>query len=154
MARPELGNKLVCPECEAKFYDLGKASPVCPKCSVGFQPAKPEPKPRRVVEKAKPAAPEKKAKESTDEVVEADAGATAAGLEVVSLEDADKEVEADADEEDVAAVADLGIEDVEVDDDDDDEDGAKNTFLETEDDDGANVSDLVGAPVSKGEADS
>ena len=29
---PELGNKYECAECGAKFYDLGNAAAVCPKC--------------------------------------------------------------------------------------------------------------------------
>ncbi len=29
---PELGKKYECAECGTKFYDLGKAEPICPKC--------------------------------------------------------------------------------------------------------------------------
>ena len=29
---PELGKKYECAECGAKFYDLGKPEPICPKC--------------------------------------------------------------------------------------------------------------------------
>jgi hypothetical protein len=29
---PELGKKYNCYSCHTKFYDLGKAVPVCPKC--------------------------------------------------------------------------------------------------------------------------
>lgn len=29
---PELGTKFECAECGTKFYDLGNASAVCPKC--------------------------------------------------------------------------------------------------------------------------
>ncbi len=32
MARPELGTKHTCPECEVKFYDLNKADAECPAC--------------------------------------------------------------------------------------------------------------------------
>ena len=28
----ELGKKYECAECGTKFYDLGKAEPICPKC--------------------------------------------------------------------------------------------------------------------------
>jgi len=28
----ELGTKYKCVECDARFYDLGKPEPVCPKC--------------------------------------------------------------------------------------------------------------------------
>src|SRR5882762_12026579 len=29
---PELGKKYTCYSCHTKFYDLGKAEPLCPKC--------------------------------------------------------------------------------------------------------------------------
>ena len=29
---PDLGRKYECAECGAKFYDLGKAEPICPRC--------------------------------------------------------------------------------------------------------------------------
>ena len=32
MAELKLGNKYECFNCGARFYDLGKAEPVCPKC--------------------------------------------------------------------------------------------------------------------------
>jgi uncharacterized protein (TIGR02300 family) len=33
-----LGSKQVCPNCQAKFYDLGRRPAVCPKCSTAFDP--------------------------------------------------------------------------------------------------------------------
>ena len=38
LASPELGSKQVCPNCQAKFYDLGRRPAVCPKCSTAFDP--------------------------------------------------------------------------------------------------------------------
>lgn len=38
MANPELGNKQICPQCQAKFYDLNKRPAHCPKCSAEFDP--------------------------------------------------------------------------------------------------------------------
>ena len=32
MAKPELGIKRLCANCGAKFYDLNKPEPLCPKC--------------------------------------------------------------------------------------------------------------------------
>ncbi len=29
---PDLGTKHTCYSCQTKFYDLGKAKPICPKC--------------------------------------------------------------------------------------------------------------------------
>ena len=38
MAIPELGSKQICPNCQAKFYDLGKRPAHCPKCANEFDP--------------------------------------------------------------------------------------------------------------------
>ena len=38
MADPDLGTKQICPNCEAKFYDLNKRPAVCPKCKTEFDP--------------------------------------------------------------------------------------------------------------------
>ena len=34
--KEELGNKVLCPECETKFYDLAKTPIVCPSCEFSF----------------------------------------------------------------------------------------------------------------------
>ncbi|HIF60493.1 MAG TPA: TIGR02300 family protein [Rhodospirillales bacterium] len=36
MAVKDLGTKLTCRSCEAKFYDLNKKKPVCPKCDKDY----------------------------------------------------------------------------------------------------------------------
>jgi uncharacterized protein (TIGR02300 family) len=38
LANPELGTKQICPQCQAKFYDLGKRPAHCPKCNHEFDP--------------------------------------------------------------------------------------------------------------------
>ena len=38
MAIPELGAKQICPNCQAKFYDLGRRPATCPKCATVFDP--------------------------------------------------------------------------------------------------------------------
>ena len=38
MAAPELGTKQICPNCQAKFYDLGRRPAHCPKCASDFDP--------------------------------------------------------------------------------------------------------------------
>lgn len=38
MANPELGAKQICPNCQAKFYDLGRRPAHCPKCGTDFDP--------------------------------------------------------------------------------------------------------------------
>lgn len=37
---PELGNKYECFNCGAKFYDLGKPDPLCPKCGANQRDAR------------------------------------------------------------------------------------------------------------------
>ncbi len=36
---PDLGNKFECYSCGAKFYDLGKPQPICPKCGANQKDA-------------------------------------------------------------------------------------------------------------------
>ena len=38
LAKPELGEKQICPNCGAKFYDLTKRPAHCPKCATEFDP--------------------------------------------------------------------------------------------------------------------
>jgi len=38
LARTDLGEKQVCPNCGARFYDLRKRPAVCPKCTTAFDP--------------------------------------------------------------------------------------------------------------------
>lgn len=38
MAKVDLGEKRVCPECASKFYDLTKRPAVCPKCEFSYDP--------------------------------------------------------------------------------------------------------------------
>ncbi|MFZ4735309.1 MAG: FYDLN acid domain-containing protein [Bradymonadia bacterium] len=37
MANPALGRKFTCHSCGAKFYDLNKPEPACPKCGTAAQ---------------------------------------------------------------------------------------------------------------------
>jgi uncharacterized protein (TIGR02300 family) len=39
LAKAELGEKQVCPNCGAKFYDLTRRPATCPKCQTSFDPA-------------------------------------------------------------------------------------------------------------------
>jgi uncharacterized protein (TIGR02300 family) len=38
LADPALGNKHICPNCQAKFYDLNRRPARCPKCETEFDP--------------------------------------------------------------------------------------------------------------------
>lgn len=87
MAKPELGTKRVCVACGARFYDLAKTPPVCPKCGTE-QPIE-QPRPRRsggnVVE-------EKRVKKPVP------AGAEETDLEIETPEDVEEDVLEDASE--------------------------------------------------------
>src|SRR5579875_3721473 len=87
MAKAELGTKRVCVACGARFYDLGKTPPVCPKCGTE-QPIE-QPRPRRtggnVVE-------EKRVKKPVP------AGAEDSELEIEVPEEAEEDVLEDASE--------------------------------------------------------
>jgi hypothetical protein len=40
MAKPQLGAKVVCKDCGARFYDLKRSDAECPKCSTIYKAAK------------------------------------------------------------------------------------------------------------------
>lgn len=40
---PELGKKYTCYSCHTKFYDLGKPTPICPKCGADQRDAEEAP---------------------------------------------------------------------------------------------------------------
>ena len=150
MAHPELGAKQICPNCQAKFYDLGKRPAGCPKCGTQFDPEEAL-KTRRVRarstapdyetddEKPVKAAPEAEAdgyEDEVDETPEIDVAAT----EVVEVDE-----DADAPEGGVVAPADdLGVdfaEDEELEDEADDV-----PFLEDEDEDDNFEDEIEGIP--------
>jgi uncharacterized protein (TIGR02300 family) len=131
VAKPDLGTKRLCASCGAKFYDLSKDPIVCPKCATVFHPvvSTRAPRPDLARTPSAPLAPE--AAETPE----------AADVELVSLEEADAEsgsagskkaaaADADVDADDDAEVADNAAED--------------DTFLETDEDEGDDVSDIVG----------
>ena len=125
MAKAELGTKRVCPTTGRKFYDLNK-DPVISPYTGEIVPIVVLPTSRRsapVAAPIAPLAPEVEAPEPAD-------------VELVPLEEADAETEGGKKE----AVAEGDEEEVEVAD-----DGAEDdTFLETDEDEGDDVSDIVG----------
>jgi uncharacterized protein (TIGR02300 family) len=129
VAKPELGTKRLCGSCGAKFYDLSKDPIICPKCETVFHP---------VVHTSSRGRPEARAPVAPL-VPEAAEAPETADVELVSLEEADAEGggkkkaaagDADVDADDDVEVADDGAED--------------DTFLETDEDEGDDVSDIVG----------
>ena len=77
MAAKDLGNKHVCFKCGAKFYDLKKPDPICPKCGADQREATAKPEGRRsrlsavpkIIEPVEPAEREE-SEEDVDDVEE------------------------------------------------------------------------------------
>ena len=140
MANPELGAKQICPNCQAKFYDLGRRPAVCPKCGTSFDPEEAV-KNRRI--RARTATPDYDA-EDEKPVKKVDPDAEGFEDEPDETPELDEAVEADVpdtDDDDAGDVApapggdDLGVdfaEDEEAADADEDD---SVPFLEDEDDD-------------------
>jgi uncharacterized protein (TIGR02300 family) len=95
LANTDLGEKRICPECGAKFYDLGKRPVSCPKCKATFDPVTDAVKPKRVREKPRPE-PEDEDEEVEDEDLDEAVGEDedlAADEEDVDLVDDDEVVD-------------------------------------------------------------
>src|SRR3974390_1317154 len=135
VAKPELGTKRLCASCSAKFYDLNKDPIHCPKCGAVYEvvvvatrptrpePVAPEPPPRPPV----PAAEEVAAPEPQE-------------VETVSLEEADAEAQgATAKKPASTEPAEVEEEEVEMDESLDDD-----TFIEEQDEEDADVTDIIG----------
>ncbi len=92
MPARDLGSKFICFKCSAKFYDLKKPEPVCPKCGTDQRdsPAnKPVEKtrgrlaavPKVIIEPIVPAAEPAEAEEELEEFAEEEAATPAADEE-------------------------------------------------------------------------
>jgi uncharacterized protein (TIGR02300 family) len=130
VAKPELGTKRLCASCGAKFYDLSKDPIICPKCETVFHP----------VVLATRARPESARAPVAPLAPEAAEAPEAGEVELVSLEEADAE-SGGGNKKAATADVDADTEDDEVEVADDAED---DTFLETDEDEGDDVSDIVG----------
>ena len=145
MANPELGTKQICPNCQAKFYDLGKRPAHCPKCATEFDPDEAV-RNRRV--RARTIVPEPD--EAEDQVVEKETDEDEEEEEAVTPE-LDEVVDApplvtDEDEADEPAASvseDLGEF---TEDEEEVEDDADVPFLEDEDEDEFDESEIEGLP--------
>ena len=146
MANPELGTKQICPNCQAKFYDLGKRPAHCPKCENDFDPDEAV-RNRRV--RARTIIPEDDqvedqvvAKETDDEEEEEEA-VTPELDEVVD----EPPLVTDDDEDDTAEPGPAVSEDLgEFTDDEEDADDADVPFLEDEDEDEFDETEIDGLP--------
>ena len=120
MANPELGAKRQCQNCGTKFFDLNRDPINCPKCGTVFEAvavARAAPRPAPAVE---------------DNEVEVDP----AGVETVSLEDAEASEKPEATPED----------EIEVED-----EPADDTFLEEDEEENDDVAGLIDGDIDPDE---
>jgi uncharacterized protein (TIGR02300 family) len=131
VAKPELGIKRQCANCGAKFYDLGKSPIICPKCGTLHEIAA---APARRQAAAKPAPVEEQE-------------AAPAEAETVSLEEVAEQEKKKPSPKGAAPNVDVeSDDDVEVADGEEDD-----TFLEAEEEESGDVSDLIGEGIDKKE---
>ena len=137
MAKPELGTKRVCASCGAKFYDLARDPILCPKCGTVYQ----------IVTSARataPAAAAARAAAAQPKVTEEVELPAPANAEVISLEDAD--AEATGSKKKVAG-AEGDEEEVEIATTEED----NTTFLEQDEEEVGDVSDIIGEGIEEKE---
>jgi uncharacterized protein (TIGR02300 family) len=139
VAKPELGTKRLCGSCGAKFYDLNKDPIHCPKCGTVYEVAP------VVTRGGRPdAAAAAAARPAPEEAVAAEAPE----VETVSLEEADAEASGGAAKKPATADVDAGEDDVEIDEALDDDD---NTFIEEQEEEDADVTDIIGGDIENEE---
>jgi uncharacterized protein (TIGR02300 family) len=122
VVKPELGAKRQCQNCGTKFFDLNRDPIVCPKCATVFQAAP----------LARSAARPAPANDDDEPETEIDPAAA----ETVSLEDVETSEKVEATAED-----DLEVEDEPADD----------TFLEEDEEENDDVSDLIDGDIESDE---
>jgi uncharacterized protein (TIGR02300 family) len=157
LADPALGAKQICPNCQAKFYDLSKRPAHCPKCGTDFDPEEAV-KFRRI--RARSVTPDYEADEEAEDQVKAKAAeadedeeeeVTAPeidqpGEDGVLVPDEDGEVEGA--EPEAPPVTEIDIdEDVELEEEDD-----SVPFIEEDEDEDGFEEDIEGLP-GEGEED-
>ena len=147
MANPELGSKQLCPNCQAKFYDLGKRPAHCPKCDHEFDPDEAvrnrRVRARAIVPEADEAEDQVKAVASDEDEDEEEEVVTPELDEVVD----DPPLAADDDEDAVEpGVAPVSDDLAEFTDDEEVEDDADVPFLEEDEDDDFDETEIEGLP--------
>jgi uncharacterized protein (TIGR02300 family) len=144
LAIPELGTKQICPNCQAKFYDLGKRPAHCPKCATEFDPDEAV-RNRRV--RARTIVPEDDQVE--DQVVEKETDEDEEEEEVVTPE-LDEVVDepplSTDDDDDTAEPAPVSEDLGEFTDEEEEADDADVPFLEDEDEDEFDETEIDGLP--------
>jgi len=136
VAKPELGTKRVCGNCGTKFYDLARDPILCPKCGTVYEvvaiparasAAKAAAAARPAVEEVEPAQPAGAEVISLEEAAEAESKTQTAKGTPPDAEGEDEEVEIASDTED------------------------DTTFLEQDEEESSDVSDLIGEGIEEKE---
>ena len=139
MANPELGQKQVCPNCQAKFYDLNRRPAHCPKCDTEFDPMEEAVRSRRVRRGAGYAADEESEDQVADTSVDGDEDEEDAEGSTPEIDQEGHEPILTPDDDDGEPGGDdAGMGSSDGDDDDDvldDDDDDSVPFIEDEDDD-------------------
>jgi uncharacterized protein (TIGR02300 family) len=140
MAKTELGTKRICPETGRKFYDLNKDPVISPYTGkvVPIEPLVSRARPEPAAAAAAAAAAARAAPAPAEEV----ATPEPAEAEFVSLEDADAEAAGGASGKKPAEPAEAEVEEEEVEMDDEGLDDA--AFIEEQEDEDADVTDIIG----------
>jgi uncharacterized protein (TIGR02300 family) len=136
VAKPELGTKRLCASCSAKFYDLNKDPIHCPKCGAVYE----------VVVATRPVRPWAAPVAPRPPVPEEAPAPEPQEVETVSLEEADAEEQGAAKK---PAPAEAGIEEEEVEMDESLNDD--NTFIEEQEEEDADVTDIIGGDIENKE---
>ena len=147
LALPELGAKQICPNCQAKFYDLTRRPAHCPKCGHDFDPDEAV-RTRRVRARAAPAGRDIE-DEAEDQVLETGAEAEEEEEDEAVTPELDEAVDdpvlvVDDEDGEVIAPPEDDLTAFQEEDDLDDEDGDV-PFLEDEEDD-FDDADIDGLP--------
>jgi uncharacterized protein (TIGR02300 family) len=135
VAKPELGTKRLCANCGAKFYDLSKDPIHCPKCGTVYEIAP-------VVTRGRPEAAAAVRPAPVEEVVVPEPQE----VETVSLEEAD--AEASGAKKPATPEGEVAEDEVEIDETLDDDD---NTFIEEQEEEDADVTDIIGGDIENEE---
>jgi len=139
VANPELGQKQICPNCQAKFYDLNRRPAHCPKCDTEFDPMEEAVRSRRVRRGAGYAADEEEAEDQVaDKSVDGDEDEEDAEGSTPEIDQEGHEPILTPDDDGEPGADDAGMGSADGDDDDDvldDDDDDSVPFIEDEDDD-------------------
>lgn len=150
VAKPELGQKQVCPNCQAKFYDLTRRPARCPKCETEFDPLEEAMRNRRGRRSAGYAADEDTEDQVADKAVDADEDEedVEASTPEIDQEGHEPILTPDDDDDGEPGADEAGLSTTDGDDDDalGDDDDDSVPFIEDEDDDGLD-DDLIKTPL-------